>query len=124
MTVTVSRLYPIKTSRHLAEVVKSNIEAKCKSYYLITNEWDKACQTFNALLDTPLVEDQAQVNVINTFDVPNVLDTLRSAIKSNKETISTACLSDFANLPMLVVLHRSFPRVVGYNGSIAAELGV
>ena len=64
------------------------------------------------------------LNVIDIFDVPNALDVIKSSIKSHRETISTSCLSKYDQLPMLVVIHKSFPRVVSYNGSVGAEVGI
>jgi hypothetical protein len=111
----------IKNSKHLESVVSSNIDAKRTAYYLITNEWDKPCQYFNDRLPTDGTTD---LNVIDIFKVPNCLDLIRSCIKEHRETISTACLSRYEQLPMLVVIHKSFPRVVSYNGSVGAELGI
>ncbi len=111
----------IYNSKHLESVVKSNIESKQNSYYLITNSWDKACNYFNDRLPT---EGDVYLNVVDIFNVPNALDVFRSSIKAHKETISTSCLSQYEQLPMLVVIHKSFPRVVSYNGSVGAEIGI
>jgi hypothetical protein len=111
----------IHNSKHLESVVTSNIEGKQNSYYLITNTWDKVCNHFNERLPSDGTTD---LNVVDIFNVPNALDVIKSAIKSHRETISTACLSRYDQLPMLVVIHKSFPRVVSYNGSVGAEIGV
>lgn len=111
----------IRNSKHLDSVVTSNMENKRTSHYLITNQWDKPCKFFK---DNLPLNGGADLNVIDIFDVPNCLDVIRSSIKSHKETISTSCLAEYSQLPMLVVIHKSFPRVVSYNGSIGAELGV
>ena len=108
-------------SKHLDTIVKSNVEGKTTSYYLITNSWDEVCNYFNERLPNDGVTD---LNVVDIFNVPNALDVIRSSIKSHRETISTACLSRYTQLPMLVVIHKSFPRVVSYNGSVGAEIGV
>ena len=108
-------------SKHLDTIVKSNVERKTTSYYLITNSWDGVCNYFNERLPNDGVTD---LNVVDIFNVPNALDVIRSSIKSHRETISTACLSRYTQLPMLVVIHKSFPRVVSYNGSVGAEIGV
>ena len=108
-------------SKHLDTIVKSNVEGKTTSYYLITNSWDGVCNYFNERLPNDGVTD---LNVVDIFNVPNALDVIRSSIKSHRETISTACLSMYTQLPMLVVIHKSFPRVVSYNGSVGAEIGV
>jgi|TARA_B100001094_G_C17870769_1_gene642019 hypothetical protein len=108
-------------SKHLDTIVKSNVEGKTTSYYLITNSWDGVCNYFNERLPNDGVTD---LNVVDIFNVPNALDVIRSSIKSHRETISTACLSRYTQLPMLVVIHKSFPRVVSYNGSVGAEIGV
>jgi len=113
-----SRVY---NSKHLESIVTSNIEGKQNSYYLITNSWDKVCNYFNDRLPS---EGTTDLNVVDIFNVPNALDVIKSAIKSHRETISTACLSKYDQLPMLVVIHKSFPRVVSYNGSVGAEIGV
>ena len=113
-----SRVYNYK---HLESIVTSNIEGKQNSYYLITNTWDKVCNYFNDRLPS---EGTTDLNVVDIFNVPNALDVIKSAIKSHRETISTACLSKYDQLPMLVVIHKSFPRVVSYNGSVGAEIGV
>lgn len=111
----------IRNSKHLETVIEANIENRGNSYYLILNQWDTAPQYFwNRLPEGGDVD----LYVIDTFDVPNVLDIMRSNIKSFKETISTTCLSNYDQLPMLVVMHKAFPRVVTYNGSISAELGI
>ena len=108
-------------SKHLDTIVKSNVEGKTTSYYLITNSWDGVCNYFNERLPNDGVTD---LNVVDIFNIPNALDVIRSSIKSHRETISTACLSRYTQLPMLVVIHKSFPRVVSYNGSVGAEIGV
>ena len=111
----------IYNSKHLESVVTANIESKQNSYYLITNSWDKVCNYFNDRLPSDGVTD---LNVVDIFNVPNALDVIRSSIKSHRETISTSCLSRYDQLPMLIVIHKSFPRVVSYNGSAGAEIGI
>ena len=111
----------IYNSKHLESVVTANIESKQNSYYLITNSWDKVCNYFNERLPSDGVTD---LNVVDIFNVPNALDVIRSSIKSHRETISTSCLSRYDQLPMLIVIHKSFPRVVSYNGSVGAEIGI
>lgn len=115
------RSVKIRNSKHLESVVTTNMENKRTAYYFITNQWDKPCEFFNERLPHDGITD---LHVVDIFDVPNCLDVIRSAIKSQRETISTACLSEYVQLPMLVVIHKSFPRVVGYNGSVGAELGI
>jgi len=111
----------IYNSKHLESVVTHNIDSKQNSYYLITNTWDKVCNYFNDKLPN---DGTTELFVVDIFNVPNALDVIKSAIKSHRETISTACLSKYDQLPMLVVIHKSFPRVVTYNGSVGAELGI
>ena len=115
------KAFRIRNSKHLSSVVTSNIEEKKTSHYLITNQWDKPCVFFN---DRIPQDGETDLYVVDIFDVPNCLDVIRTSIKSHKETISTACLSEYTQLPMLVVIHKSFPRVVSYNGSVGAELGI
>jgi hypothetical protein len=97
------------------------MDSKQNSYSLIANSWDKVCNYFNDRLPSDGTTD---LNVIDIFNVPNALDVIKSAIKSHRETISTACLSRYDQLPMLVVIHKTFPRVVSYNGSVGAEIGI
>jgi len=111
----------VYNSKHLESIVTDNIDSKQNSYYLITNTWDKVCNYFNDRLP---VDGTTDLNVIDIFNVPNALDVIKSAIKNHRETISTSCLSRYDQLPMLVVIHKSFPRVVSYNGSVGAEIGV
>jgi hypothetical protein len=111
----------VSNSKHLDSLVKINVEGKSTSYYLITNSWDDVCNYFNDRLPNDGTTD---LNVVDIFNIPNALDVIKSAIKSHRETISTACLSRYTQLPMLVVIHKSFPRVVSYNGSVGAEIGV
>jgi len=131
----------IRNISHLRFVVDSNIESKSSAYYLIVNQWDKACKYFNDRLDwdAPAVEGSANLNVIDIFDIrtdvqnsnkegaPNYRDPLsliRSTIKSHRETVSTSCLHSYDQLPLLVIVHKTFPRMVSYNGAIGAELGM
>ncbi len=111
----------VYNSKHLESLVTSGIENKRNSYYLITNSWDKVCDYFNKKLPT---DGATNLNVIDIFNIPNALDVIKTAIKSHRETISTSCLSRYDQLPMLIVIHKSFPRVVTYNGSVGAELGI
>ena len=111
----------VKNSKHLESIVTSNIEEKNTSHYLIINQWDKPCKFFEERIPS---EGGKDLYVVDIFDVPNVLDVIKSSIKSQRETISTSCLSNYDQLPMLVVIHKSFPRVVSYNGSVGAELGI
>lgn len=115
------KTHRIYNSKHLESVVKSNIEGKQNAYYFITNSWDKVCNHFNESLP---VDGTTELHVVDIFNVPNALDVIKSAIKSHRETISTSCLSRYDQLPMLVVIHKSFPRVVSYNGSVGAEIGI
>jgi len=115
------RSYSIKNSKHLESVVSSNIKEKNTSYYLILNQWDQISNHFRSSLPNDGITD---LNVVDIFDVPNALDVIKSAIKSYRETISTSCLNRYDQLPILVVIHKSFPRVVTYNGSVGAELGI
>ena len=111
----------VKNSKQLEFVINSNIASKSTSYYLITNEWDKPCKFFNERLPE---EGDSELYVIDIFKVPNCLDVIKTSIKSHRDTISTSCLNRYEQLPMLVVIHKSFPRVVSYNGSVGAELGI
>lgn len=111
----------IRSSKHLESVINKSIEGKEVTHYLIVNEWDKVCNTFKESLP---VETSKDVYVIDIFNVPNAMEVIRSCIKSVKETISTKSLSYSSQLPMMVILHKTFPRVVEYNGSIAAELRI
>lgn len=111
--------------QELEAIVTSSIENKEVSYYLILNEWDKASHYFKSkVAQLEGFGAQDTVNVIDIFDVPNVLQVIKSCINSSKGTVSTACLNTFPKVPLMVVLHKAFPRVVDYNGSIAAELGL
>ena len=131
----------IRNIGHLKSIVKSNIESKNSAYYLIVNQWDDVCNYFNSKLDWdgPYEEDSVDLNVIDLFDIrsdiqnsnpgnyPNYRDPLaaiRMVIKSHRETVSTLCLQSYDQLPLLVVVHKSFPRLVSYNGAIGAELGI
>ena len=131
----------IRNISHLRFVVNSNIESKKSAYYLIVNQWDSACKYFNDRLDwdAPVVEGSIDLNVIDIFNIrtdvqnsnknniPNYRDPLsliRSTIKSHRETISTSCLHSYDPLPLLVIVHKTFPRMVSYNGAIGAELGI
>ena len=115
------RVNRIRNTKHLDSVVTTSIEDKKTAYYLITNQWDKPCEYFNSRLPQ---DGDTDLNVVDIFDVPNCLDVIRSSIKSHRETISTSCLSNYHQLPLLVVIHKSFPRLVSYNGSVGAELGI
>tara|TARA_B100000900_G_scaffold272471_1_gene232732 strand:+ start:192 stop:563 length:372 start_codon:yes stop_codon:yes gene_type:complete len=115
------KTHKIYNSKHLESIVKSNVEGKQNSYYLITNTWDKVCRYFN---DNLPVDGSTELHVVDIFNVPNALEVIKTSIKSHRETISTSCLSRYDQLPMLVVIHKSFPRVVSYNGSVGAEIGV
>ncbi len=115
----------IYNTKHLESVVRSGIEGKKNSYYFITNSWDSVCNYFNDRLPiTDTDEQPTQLYVVDIFNVPNALEVIKSAIKGHRETISTASLSRYDQLPMLVVIHKTFPRVVSYNGSVAAEIGI
>jgi len=111
----------VRSSKHLESIITSNIESKSTAHYLIVNSWDKVCKFFNDKLPTDGVTD---LYVIDIFNVPNALDVMRSSIKMQRETISTYTLSNYCQLPMMVVIHKMFPRVVTYNGSIFAELNL
>lgn len=113
----------VATSTDLVEILKEAINRN-KSYFLIINSWDKPSDWFNDELKRHSDMHGDDLYVIDIFDVPNPLEIIRSCIKEHKETMSTSCLSSYESLPMLVVLHKAFPRVVTYNGSIAAELGI
>lgn len=131
----------IRNIGHLKSIVKANIESKNSAYYLIVNQWDDVCNYFNSKLDWdgPYEENSVDLNVIDLFDIrsdiqnsnpgnyPNYRDPLaaiRMVIKSHRETVSTLCLQSYDQLPLLVVVHKSFPRLVSYNGAIGAELGI
>tara|TARA_R110000851_G_scaffold243579_1_gene396185 strand:- start:7 stop:348 length:342 start_codon:yes stop_codon:yes gene_type:complete len=111
----------------------SNIKGNDLSYYLILNTWDTPSDYIWDRLPGP--EGTKDLNVIDIFDIPNVLSQMRSVVtrESSKEDIPYSWLSGYSQLPMLVVLHNVttkagkqnlFPRMVTYNGSILAELGL
>ena len=123
----------VKNSKHLQEVMISNIKGNDLSYYLILNTWDTPSDYIWDRLPGP--EGTKDLNVIDIFDIPNVLSQMRSVVtrESSKEDIPYSWLSGYSQLPMLVVLHNVttkagkqnlFPRMVTYNGSILAELGL
>ena len=123
----------VKNSKHLQEVMISNIKGNDLSYYLILNTWDTPSDYIWDRLPGP--EGTKDLNVIDIFDIPNVLSQMRSIVtrESSKEDIPYSWLSGYTQLPMLVVLHNVttksgkqnlFPRIVTYNGSILAELGL
>lgn len=132
----------IKTSKHLQEVMSKNITSDDLSYYLILNTWDKPSKyIWDRLPDQGGTTD---LNVIDIFDIPNVLSQMRSIVAktprqmkvgedSSSNAIPYSWLSGYSQLPMLVVLHSVtnksgkqtlYPRMVTYNGSIVAELGI
>ena len=133
----------IKTSKHLQEVVGTNITSDDLSYYLILNTWDKPSEYIWDRL--PGEGGTKDLNVIDIFDIPNVLSQMRSIVaktprqlrgnddSSTGSSIPYSWLSGYSQLPMLVVLHSVtnksgkqtlYPRMVTYNGSIVAELGI
>lgn len=119
-----------------------NITSDDLSYYLILNTWDKPSKYIWDRL--PGQEGTKDLNVIDIFDIPNVLSQMRSIVaktprqmKAGEDSSSNAIpyswLSGYSQLPMLVVLHSVtnksgkqtlYPRMVTYNGSIVAELGI
>tara|TARA_R110002126_G_scaffold8408_6_gene39861 strand:- start:1484 stop:1855 length:372 start_codon:yes stop_codon:yes gene_type:complete len=111
----------VRNSKHLEFIVKRNIEDKNISHYLIVNSWDDVSKWFT---DNIPLESNTNLYVVDIFDVPNAMDTFRYCIKDTKETISTTSLAFSTQLPILVVLHKTFPRVVDSNGAIAYELGI
>lgn len=110
----------------LRDIVKSNIEGKETSYYLFVSDWDQVSSKLLQDLegDSKFPEDSTILNVINIFDIPDGLDIIRECIQEFRESISVAPIKTYSKIPMLVVLHKAFPRVVDYNGSIFVELGV
>ena len=127
------RAVNINNSKHLQDVMTASIKSNSISYYLILNTWD----TPSKYLWDRLPEDGGlkDLNVIDIFDIPNVLSQMRSLLgrESSRDDIPYSWLSGYTQFPMLVVLHNVvsnggkqnlFPRVVTYNGSIAAELGM
>lgn len=115
----------VRTSVELEQIIRDSIQNREISYYLFLNEWDTPCKYFKRKLEeAEKLGGTHNVNVINTFDIPNGLALLRASIQELKETISTSAIRNYTGLPMLVVLHKAFPRVVAYSGSISAELGL
>lgn len=123
----------INNSKHLQEVMIDNIKGNDLSYYLILNTWDTPSDYIWDRLPGP--GGTKDLNVIDIFDIPNVLSQMRSIVtrESSKEDIPYSWLAGYSQLPMLVVLHNVttkagkqnlFPRMVTYNGSILAELGL
>tara|TARA_R110000772_G_scaffold238180_2_gene350201 strand:+ start:374 stop:763 length:390 start_codon:yes stop_codon:yes gene_type:complete len=117
----------VRSSGALKRVVEGNIQDKENAYYLFVNDWDEVSKVLlNRLMDSSLdvTHPKGTVNIINTFDVPNGLNIIRESIQSFRETITLAPLKSYSKIPMMVVLHKAFPRVVDYNGSLFVELGV
>lgn len=111
----------LTTSEELELAVVENLTERETAYYLITNDWDTAPKWFK----DHLKENEGYPTfIVDIFDVPNTLGVISSAVKSVKETISTKPLAEYSQLPMLVVISKNFLRVVTYNGSIGAELGL
>ena len=117
--------YWVSNSNELESIVKKNIEDKEVSHYLFVNDWDTPCIYFkNRLKELESKGGDKNVYVVDNFEIPNGLGVLRSAIKENKETISTNAIQNYTGVPMLVRLHAAFPVTVTYTGSISAELGL
>jgi len=115
----------VKTSNHLEEIVKENINSKGVSYYFFYAEWDLASSYFvKKLQENECNGSQNLVYCIDIFDIPNGLGILKSAIKDYRETMSTNQIQNYTKIPMLVRMHGGYPVVVDYNGAIGAELGV
>lgn len=115
----------ISNSDSLENIVRGNIEEGAEtSYYLILNSWDKVSLNFRNIIAKSDNDGPNTVNVVDIFDIPNVFGVIKSAIQESRETISTVSLKSIPKVPCLVVLHKAFPRVVDYNGSILAELGL
>ena len=53
-------------SKHLDSLVKTNVESKSTSYYLITNSWDDVCNHFNDRLPSDGTTD---LNVVDIFNI-------------------------------------------------------
>ena len=117
----------VATPGELESIIVEGMNDKSNSYYLFVSEWDEVSLTLLHRLSKvvgDVTENARTVNVIDIWDIPNGLDVIRSSIQKHKESISTFPLRSFSQLPMLVVLHKAFPRVVDYNGSIFVELGL
>lgn len=113
----------LRTPNQLVEAIAHNIEQEINSYYLILNDWDKPCRHFKSILNGDDYSDTV-LYTIDIFDIPNCLEIMRYCIKDHKETVSTMNLSNYDQLPLLVIMHKAFPRIISYNGSIGAELGL
>ena len=116
----------IKTSKHLQEVMGENITSDDLSYYLILNTWDKPS---NYIWDR--LPGEGGTKDLNVAKTPRQLRGNEDS--STGSPIPYSWLSGYSQLPMLVVLHSVtnksgkqtlYPRMVTYNGSIVAELGI
>jgi len=115
----------VREVEQLEFLLRENIEGKETSYWLFVNGWDKPNDYFlNKLSEAEKFDGTNTVYVIDIWDIPNGLNVIRSVIQELRETISTNAIRSYTRLPMLVVLHKAFPRMVDYSGSIAAELGL
>lgn len=109
----------------LERAVSDNIGDKNTSYFYFYSSWDEHS---NRLAET-IRKDGAEsgrgknIYLIDIFDVPNAVGVMRSVISELKPTISLMDLR-FTKLPSMVCLHKAFPRLVEYNGSIYSELGL
>tara|TARA_R110002094_G_scaffold40613_4_gene52974 strand:+ start:470 stop:847 length:378 start_codon:yes stop_codon:yes gene_type:complete len=111
----------VRNSKQLESVVKRNIDEKIVAHYLVVNQWDPVSVHF---VDNIPIGSQKNIYVVDIFDIPNAMDTFRYCVKANKETISTTNLTFSAQLPVMVVIHKTFPRVVESNGAIESELKI
>jgi len=121
----------IELPESLAGIVDYYINNKDTSYYLIVSPWDKVSTNLLFKLEEKCRERDAaggeadcDLNVVDIFNIPNALEILKYRIKEYRESITTAPLNNNSKLPLLVVMHKAFPRVVDYNGSIFVELGL
>lgn len=125
MTNQLFDLYYPRSARQLEDVVKGNASESQLSYYLIVNSWEKVCNVFEDTVAARFSPDsEVPLSIIDIMDVPNCLEVMRSAIRESKETINTSALNNYHPLPMLVVMHKAFPRMVSHTCSISTELGL
>lgn len=112
----------ITSQEALEASLKENLTPKSLSRYLIVSDWDQVSMKMADALKPKEGKYTDTINVVSIWDVPNVVNVLKSQVYAIRGSIPEA-LKNITKLPAMVRFHGTYPVVDDYNGSLFLEVG-
>lgn len=113
-------------SDDLERIVRDGIESRDNHYYFILNDWDKDSIRLHNHFSRMILgmDGDTILNVISIFDIPNVVQVIRSVLVDNKGAEFISDLDYMNKIPAMITIQGNFVRATDYPESFYRELGI